>query len=381
MPERLVWVAINRRALLHNFRAFRRVVGSDVPLMPILKSNAYGHGMTHVARALSRERGLWGFGVASLNEAIALRNAGVRKRLLVLSYWPQDQAVIAQAIRARIRLCVCTQAQLLFLHRAAARIGLRALVHVKLDTGTSRIGVLAHETSDFFLRVRRCRNIEVEGIFSHLAEAESADQRRTRHQCSMLTAGLGVAEKVLGTSLAVHMACTAALLLHPASRLSLGRLGIGLYGLWPSTAAEKRGRRLRPPMRLLPVLSWHARLLQVKRVPTGTWVGYARTYRTRRPTTLGTIPVGYWDGLDRRFSNNGSVLVRGRRCRIVGRVSMNLTMIDMTGIPSVGVGDEVVLLGRQGQSVISAESLAHALGTITYEVVTRINPLIPRIPQ
>lgn len=381
MSQPLVWVSVSRKALTHNFHGFRRVVGADVPLMPMIKSNAYGHDAILVARTLVREQGLWGFGVASLDEAIALRKAGIQKKLLVVSFWPIDSAMVAEAIRARIRLSVYTHAQLRLLERVAARLRKHAAVHIKLDTGTSRIGVPARETRLFLRLIQQSRHITVEGVFSHLAEAESADQRWTQHQCSVLSDGLEYAEHVLQKKLMAHIACTAALLLHPASRLSIGRLGIGLYGLWPSMAAKKRGDGLRPPLRLLPALTWHARLLQVKRVPSGTWVGYARTFRARRPTVLGVVPVGYWDGLDRRLSNNGAVLVRGLQCPIVGRISMNLTMIDVTAVSSVQEGEEVILLGTQGRSTIPAESLANAIGTIHYEVITRINPLIARVPR
>lgn len=376
MRDMLNWVEIDRRALAANLRSFRGLVGPAVALMPVVKSNAYGHGLAEVAPLLAAsDRALW-FGVNSLDEGLRLRAMGIRQPVLLLGHVPLSR--LAEAAAADLRLTVYNPETI----RALARIRRKAPVrlHLKLETGTNRQGVDLTDALRIAALIRKAPGLELEGCSTHFANIEdttspvypTAQIARYRRILDALRSQ-GHDPKVN------HIACTAAALVFPETRQRLVRLGIGLYGLWPSRetmlSLSERGRKFA----LSPVLSWKTRVAQVKSVPAGSYIGYGCTYRTTRRSKIAVLPVGYNEGYDRKLSNTAHVLVRGTRAPIRGRVCMNLCMADVTDIPGVKLEDEVVLLGKQGREHIPAEQLAAWIGTINYEVVTRINPLLPRI--
>lgn len=376
MREMLNWVEIDRAALAANLRSFRRLVGPGVALMPVVKSNAYGHGLAEVAALLaSADRALW-FGVNSLDEGLRLRSLGVRRPVLVLGYVPL--ARLEEAAAAGLRLTVYNPETV----RALARIRTKAAVrlHLKLETGTNRQGVDLAGALRIAALIARSPGLELEGCSTHFANIEDTTSPvYPRAQIARYQRILD-ALRARGHRPAMnHVACTAAALVFPETHRQLVRLGIGLYGLWPSRetmlSLAERGRRFS----LAPVLSWKTRVAQVKTIPPGSYVGYGCTYRTTRRTRIAVLPVGYNEGYDRKLSNAAHVLVRGKRAPIRGRVCMNLCMADVTDIPGVRLEDEVVLMGKQGREHVSAEQLAAWIGTINYEAVTRINPLLPRI--
>lgn len=373
MPARLrTWVEIDSWALRVNFRLFRRLVERSIAIAPVVKANAYGHGTLAVAQTLESEA-IWGFCVASGEEGLALRKASKRP-ILVLSSWTEPE--LSNLIVARIQLVAWDLASARAIARVALRVGSRAQVHLKVDTGTSRIGVLPGRAVATARAIRQLPGIELTGVFSHFADSENTHWSFTQGQLERLRE---LQPRIRGAPF-WHLACTAATLRLPDSRLNLVRLGIGLYGLWPSTETAAAVRPWFPANQLRPVLSWRTKLLQVKRLPAGTPVGYGLTFRTRRPTTLGVLPIGYWDGYDRALGNRAHVLVRGQPAPIIGRICMNLTMVDLTNVPRPKAGETVILLGQAGRGrAVTAEAVARWAGTINYEIVSRINPEIPRL--
>lgn len=390
------WVEVDLDALRHNFRQLQAVV-APAGLLAVVKSEAYGHGLVPVAETLLEE-GAWGLGVAAAWEGLRLREAGVQAPIVVLG--PVLPAEMEGAIRGGLAPAVfdLELAEELSL-RSQAR-GRRTRVHVKVDTGLGRLSVPAEEARDFVQAVAALPGLEIEGIYSHLADAEGLDQSYTIRQYQRFQKCLEELEEA-GIRIPLrHLAGSAAgMLLHEA-RLDLVRTGISLYGLWP--AEETRllmvsrgmdllrfvneqfqapsGGRLDPTEGFLrPVLAFKTVIVQVKTVPAGSCIGYGCTFESTRETRVAVLPIGYADGYDRHLGNRGEVLVRGRRARIIGRICMNLCMADVTDLPEVEPGDEVVLIGRQGEVAISAEEVARKVGTINYEIVTRIPVHVPRV--
>ncbi len=356
-------VLISRSALLHNLRAYRRAIG-DTKVMSIVKSNAYGHGIAQVASVIEKETD-W-FGVASGNEALELRKAGIKKPILVLSFYSEDE--ISELIKTKVSLAVYDLKQAKLISAAAKKLKKIANVHLKADTGTSRLGIFPNEVAGFADKLLRWPNIKIEGAFSHFAASEE-NMEFTEKQNHLFNAVIEELEW-RGLNPIKHIACTAAGIVSPTSHHDMVRLGIGLYGLWPSPLAQKKAK-----FELKPVLSWQTHIIQVKQLSKGTFIGYDLTYQTKRATKLAVPPVGYYDGYDRKLSNTGEVLINGKKCKVLGRVCMNLLMADATDVKNVKAGDKVMLVCDE----IPVDELAKKIGTNDYEVVARINPLIPRI--
>ena len=372
------WVEVSRKALTHNLAEFRRRVGRDRKLLAVVKANAYGHGILEVSRIAIGAGADW-LGVNSLEEGIELRRAGVRAPILVLGYVPLGR--LGDAVARELRLTVYNKASVDGLAAACRRLKKKARVHVKVETGTNRQGVLEGELPAFARSIQRRPGLVLEGLSSHFANIEdTTDHSFPQRQLAAFERSVRGLEKAGIEVPITHMSCTAATILFPETYFDMVRVGIGLYGLWPSKetylscALDKR-----EPLTLEPVLTWKARIAQVKRIAKGGAVGYGCTFRATRRTTLAVIPVGYYDGYDRGLSNTAYVLVRGQRAPLRGRVAMNFSTADVTDIPGVGIEDEVVLLGAGGRERITAEQLAALAGTISYEIVARINPLVPRI--
>jgi len=371
-------VEISRSALIHNIREFRRRIGPRKKFLAVVKANAYGHGLVEVA-GLAVGEGVDWFGVNSVDEGIALRRAGIGVPVLVLGYTPL--AALEEAVAADLRLTVYNKETVARLAGLAGRMGKTVRVHVKLETGTWRQGVAPRQLAAFVRDIRRRPGLVVEGLSSHFANIEDTTKhdypRRQleayRTACRALEAG--------GPRVPLkHMSCTASTILFPEPGFNLARVGIGLYGLWPSKETYLSCLLDRKdPLSLKPVLSWKARIAQIKEVPAGADIGYGGTYRTTRPTVLAVVPVGYFDGYDRGLSNAAHVLVKGRRAPVRGRVAMDFFMADVTDVPGVKLEDVVTLLGAEGRERITAEDLAALAGTISYEILARINPLVPRV--
>ncbi len=341
--------------------------------MAVIKANAYGHGLLECAGVLSKSGAHW-FGVDHVDEALHLREAGFRQPILVLGYTPLER--LAEAVRRDISFVAYN----LDTFRALARMkGKKARVHVPIETGLTRQGVGEGEL-DLVLAalVKHRGRIELEGVHTHFANIEDTKSRSyADHQLNEYKKAIMKIKEYGLYPKYKHTASTAASILYSDTHFDMVRTGIGLYGLWPS---EDTRRRSQHRLKLEPVLSWKTVVAQVKEVKKGTPVSYGLTERVRRNSNVAVLPIGYADGFDRTAnSKRGHVLVGGKRCKVLGRVCMNMTMVDVTDVPHVRPEDEAVLIGRQGRERIAAEEVASLTGTINYEIVTRINWDIPRI--
>jgi alanine racemase len=372
----LVWVELDGAAPDHNLRQLRRGLKRGVAVCAVIKANAYGHGLREMARLLPSADWL---AVNSLEEGAELRARGEKRRILVLGHVPLGR--LSEAVDLDLDLTLFNLESLDALARCAALEAARKLrVHLKVETGTGRQGVLPETVAEFADRLERVPGLELAGVSTHFANVEDTlNHGYAQEQLARFAGALETLARTGRRPPIVHTASTAAGILLPETHFDMVRTGIGLYGLWPSREtylSAVMGRRAVPELR--PVLSWKTRVAQIKRLPEGSYIGYGCTYRTTRPTRLGVLPVGYADGYDRGLGNTAHVLVRGRRAPVIGRVCMNLTMVDLTDVPAAALEDEAVLLGRDGEEGITAETLAGWAGTINYEVVTRISPLLER---
>lgn len=364
-PDRPTWVRIDLDAIAHNIRRLRAIAG--VPLMVTLKADAYGHGALRVART-ALAAGAAALAVATLGEARALREAGIAAPLLVFGYTPPWQAREAAALD--VACTVFDRDAARALADAAAALERTAAVHVKVDTGMARLGLAPDQVAAFLDALAGMRRLRVAGLYTHFASADSADETFARQQLRRFATVLAEVEAAGLRPPIVHAANSAALLRFPAARFDMVRPGIACYGLRPSEETP-----LPPDFR--PALSFHTEVAQVRELPVGAPVSYGGAFVTRRRSSIATIPAGYADGF-RRAPPWRAVLVRGRRAPVVGRVTMDYAMIDVTDIPGVRRGDPVVLIGAQGHDAIGADEVAGWLGTISYDVVSTILPRVPR---
>lgn len=374
----LQWIEINAAALCHNVEVFRSFLGQSTTLMPVVKANAYGHGLSEIAKSLRGVRQLWGLAVAGGGEAAILQKANIRCNILVLSYYTARD-LLHLPFPHSVAVAVSNTEQIALVRSVARKRGVPIRIHLKFDVGTGRIGFLPPKVPSLVRLLHTLRDkIIVEGIFSHLAEAESADQKYTRRQTVVFQHIASKIERLLRTSLVKHIACSAAIVMEQSTHFDIARLGIGLYGIWPSRSVERFAKYRYPTIRLQPVLQWKTRLLEVKSVAPGATIGYGRAFRANHRLRYGVVPVGYADGYLRSLSNSGIVLVRGRKCRVIGRVCMNLLMVDLTNVPNATSDDIVVLIGNQGKETVTADVLASRAQTISYELVCRLSQDIPR---
>jgi len=359
---------ISLDALRWNFRQVRAKVGSGVEILSVVKANGYGHDATLVAPALAEE-GSDAFGVATLEEGVDLRQAGIRCPIIVLAGAYIDQ--LEDYLKNNLTPVVHTLEILKQMEASVSSLGTTLPVHLKVDTGMGRIGLRATEIDSWVSEIKRLKALKLAGVFSHFSQAESVEGDYTQTQLQLFQ---NIIQRLRSEGIPptlVHLANSAATISLPKAYFDMVRPGLMLYGLYPSPAMSRQ-------VSLRPVLSWHTSILQLKKLPPGTSISYGQSFVTRRDSVIATLPVGYADGYPRLLSNRGAVLVRGQRAPIVGRVCMDLTMIDVTDIGGIREGDEVVLLGRQGESEISADEIAAWVNTISYEILTSIGPRVPR---
>lgn len=366
------WVEIDRSALISNVRVIKKFLKENTKLLAVVKGNAYGHGVLGTAR-IFQSAGVSYFGVFSFTEALILRRGGVTKPILVLE--PARIEWVMDAIKYNIELSV---ADVDFLKKIEKlKLSKKARIHLNVETGLGRDGILFKEVKNVTALVVGAKSFAVVGLMTHLSGAES---RRFDEYTENQYKKLLVWEESLGQVgiyPVVHIASTAGAFISPKYNLDMCRFGIGLYGLWSSKETEKLGMRIH--MKLTPALSWKTRIVELKTLPKGHPIGYDRSYILPRASKIAICPTGYYDGIPRNLSNNGFVLVLGKRVPIVGRVMMNMIALDVSRISRVAVGDVVTILGTDGKETITAEEIAAQAGTINYEIVTRINPLVPRV--
>lgn len=391
MVERPTWAEISLVALRQNYRALNALVsrgasgeGNSVPgnsnakICCVVKCNAYGHGAVECARSLAAEGAEW-FGVSSVEEGMALRAAGLTERILLLSgYWPgQEETVVAE----KLTPAIWSARQIEDLGEAARQKGLRLAVHLKVDSGMGRLGITLAELPEILSGLRQNENINLEGVMTHLASAEVVGSRQNQQQLEAFeSAASMIAAAGLGHPL-LHIANSAALVSQPGALKNLVRPGISLYGYYlPFGAVEPGAAELPalPELPVQPVLSWKTRVLALKNLGANQPVGYNGAYVTMAATRIAVLPVGYGDGLSRQLSNCGRVMVRDRYAPIRGKVSMDLTLVDVTDIPGVELGDEVTIIGKTASCQITAWEHAILGKTIPYEVLCNISTRVPR---
>ena len=368
---RPTWAEIDLDALAANFREVRRHVGGEAKVMCVVKADAYGHGAVGCARRLAAEGADW-FAVALPEEGSELRRAGIGQPVLCLAGFWEGQAGLCVA--EKLTPVVYGLEVVGALDVAAREAGVVAEAHVKIDTGTGRLGVRYEDAAEFAARLREFKSVRVTGLLTHFAAADEAGRDGfTREQQERFRAAVETF-RARGHEPAVeHLSNSAATFAHPSARGSLVRPGGVLYGLWRDVLQPTRQQ---PPLK--GVMSVRSRITLLKRVPAGETLGYGRTYALERESLIATLPVGYADGLRRALSNRGRVIVRGRFAPIAGRVSMDLTLVDVTDVPDVEEGDVATLIGESGGLTVTAEELARDAGTISYEITCGISRRVPR---
>lgn len=396
------WIEVDLDKIRYNFRQLRKAA-APAQILAVVKAQAYGHGLEAVALTLDEEE-VWGFCVASVAEGRRLRQIGIKKPIVIIA--PILPGQIEDAIKLELRPPILDLDFAKKVSAKAQELDVAAKVHLKVDTGMGRLSVSVEQILENLQELADLPNLEFEGIYSHFAAADQLDQSYSQLQLARFVKCIeGVAEKLKITY--KHISASSGTILLDKAKFDLTRVGISLYGLWPSEQVrlimagkdeniyklssqqvngnkelDKFGssRYAQNPAEdyLRPALTFKTVISQVKTLLTGESVGYGRTFTCHRTTSIAILPLGYADGINRLLSNRGEVLIRGYRAPIVGRVCMNLCMIDVTDVPGVKPGEEVVILGKQGQDCISADDIANKLGTISYEVITNLPMHIPR---
>ena len=367
-----IYAAVNLDAVLYNLENMKKNISENTKIIAVLKADGYGHGAVPIAREIQSLPYIWGIAVATVEEGMELRNAGIQKPILILGYtYEEDYDTI---VREDFRPAVFKKSMAQKLSQAAVKAGKPVNIHIKIDTGMTRIGYRDPQRDvPEILEISRLPGIRIEGLFTHFARADETDPAPAYRQLEkygeflkkLETAGLSIPLK--------HCSNSAGIIRIPEANLDAVRAGVILYGMYPSDEVEKE------PVPLKPAMEIKSHIAYIKTVEPGTQVSYGGTYTTQRPTRIATIPVGYADGYARGLSNRGSVLIHGRRAPILGRVCMDQFMVDVTEIPEAKELDEATLLGKDGEDCIAMEELGDLSGRFNYEFACCISKRVPRI--
>jgi alanine racemase len=387
--RRPVWAEVSLGALAHNLEAIRRYVNppgekrkTPRKILSIVKGNGYGHGGPEVAKALEKAGSDW-FGVTCTDEGVAVRQNGVRKPILVLtSFVPGEESrMVEHDLTAVIHRCE----QLAVLNRAGARRDSKKRVpfHLKIDTGMNRLGIASSDVDCFARQLGKCKHLELTGIFSHFASSEvftdSAVGQQTREQEERFYAAL---ERLRALGIdpgVVHLANSAAIVTRPETWADMVRPGAILYGYHPGYDPAEKREEAEKRLPLKPVMSLRSRIISLRSVPTGAGVGYNATFVAKRPTRIAVLAAGYGDGIHRSLGNRGSVLLRGKLVPIVGIISMDVTMIDVTDVESAEIGDVATVYGTDGKEILPANRVARGVGTVTSDLLCAVSQRVPRL--
>lgn len=365
----ITWAEIDLDAIAYNVRAFKRHVGEKVDLMAVVKANGYGHGAIPVAQT-ALEAGAARLAVHRLVEGIELRQAGLQAPILIMGYTPPEGA--EAVARWRLTPSLITKEFAQALSARAVALGVTVPVHVKVDSGMNRYGLMPSEVLDFLRLLQDLPGLHLEGFFTHFATADWEDWTHACQQLVIFQEVIAATEQAGFHFPMIHAANSAATMRLPEAHFNAVRPGIALYGLDPSSEWP-------PVFEIRPALTLKSRVGRVRLLPAGAAVSYSRTFIAQHPITAALVPVGYGDGYHRILSNQGSVLIRGQRARILGRVCMDQFVVDVSHIPGVQQDDEVVLVGAQGEERIRAEEVAALSSTINYEVTTSLLPRVTRL--
>lgn len=382
MATRPTWAEVSLTTLRQNFRTVQTHVGANVTVCAVVKADAYGHGAVECSRALEAEGAKW-LGVTSLDEAIPLREAGVRANILLMTgFWRGEESEI---IRLHLTPTVWEPWHIQTLESAAAALSVaRQPVHLKVDTGMGRLGVAVEQLPGVLTALKAAKHLVLEGLSTHLASSEVMDAPSVAEQERSFEVARRMVREAEMEPAFVHMANTAAVISRPETWNTLNgksmvRPGVALYGYYlpfQRAGREVSGGTLRLPVK--PVLTWKTRILSLRDFPANQPLGYGATYVTKAPAHVAVLPVGYADGYNRQLSNRGRVIVREHYAPIVGRISMDLTLVDVTGIPGIAVGDEVILLGASEGLSVDALEHAELANSTPYEILCNISKRVPR---
>lgn len=369
------WLEISKNAFEQNVSQYKKIIGQHNMLAPVIKSNAYGHGMLEIATLCQNNQDVDWLCVATLEEALLLNNHGISKPILILSTINADPV---QAINKNICFTLYDWQTALQLHTIAKTHNTQFKVHIKIDTGLSRLGLQPHNIEPFLDALLDLPGIHIEGIFSHCAESQKEDNAFTLHQIKQFNEVVTLCATKKIPLLYKHIANSAATTAYDLNTCNFFRVGAGIYGLWPSYHNKMVTQQRHNSFNLSPILTWKARIIHIKEKNAQEFIGYDRTAHTTHPMRIAVIPIGYYDGYDRRFSNQGYVMIDNHYAPIIGRVSMNLTTIDITHLPQVSLGHVVTILANKPH--ITCYNLAERMHTEnTRETLTRISAHLPRI--
>lgn len=376
----LSYIEISKENLIHNIKQFRSLLKGDTKIAAVIKANAYGHGDKEVVQILNSYVDY--FQVDDIDEFERIKKVA-QKPILILGYLNEDGIKIA--VKSKAIITSFDLIHLLKINYLARGLKTKAKVHIAVDSYLGREGILPSQVGIFILEIKKLKNIELDGIYSHFANIEDTMNRtHAEKQIEMYHKCVDIFRSNGFPKIKTHISATSGILVYEnclrrqgGNNLhSIVRLGIGLYGMWPSEHLEYLNKN---KITLKPILRWITHVAQVKTLPANHPIGYGLTYITKKITKVAVIPQGYSDGLTRSLSNNGEVLINGKKAKILGRVAMNMTVVDASNIKDILSEDEVVILGKQGKNEITAEQIAKESGTINYEVTTRISALLPRI--
>jgi alanine racemase len=370
----LSWIEISKDNLSHNIKMIRRNIGDETILAPCVKANAYGHGLVETAKILLTSGANW-LCVNSIEEAEILRSNNLGCPVLVIGYIGKNDLWRVLYLNVRIFLYDIEHAQRL--SNLAKTNKKTVKVHIKIDTGMHRQGVLLSQAKALIKEVNELDNIEIEGLATHFANSDEPENPTYfEKQLEKFEQAVQWSHKIIDRELIIHCDKSASTLLYHHDLSTLVRPGIAIYGHYPGQSVKDEA--IKKNIHLKPVLSLKTKIAQIKNIPKNSLVGYGCTYKTTRASKIATVPIGYYDGYDRKLSNRGYMLVNGKRVPILGRVCMNVTIVDITDCPNVLPEDEVVLIGRQGDKEITADDVAIWSETINYEIVTRLRESLPR---
>lgn len=369
------WAEVNLDAILFNIESIKKNISDHAKIIAVIKTDGYGHGAEHIARILENDDKVWGYAVATAEEAFALRDSNIRKPILILGYtFPYSyERLIKDDIRPTVFMLDSAKE----LSDQAVKSGKKCRIHIKIDTGMTRIGI--HPDDDGIELIRQIAalpGLEIEGVFTHFATADEADKTKAYGQMELFKEYVERIQKELKLDIPMkHCSNSAGIVEMPEANMDAVRAGIILYGLWPS-AVVKADKKIE----LEPVLSLKSRIVYIKTVPKGQEISYGGTFTTIRDTRVATICLGYGDGYPRSLSNIGHVLVKGQKAPILGRVCMDQFMIDVTDINAdICVGDKVTLIGKSGDEMITMEELGELSGRFNYELACDLGKRVPRI--
>lgn len=377
MYRPLSYIELSRDNLAHNIKSLRSVAKKGTKFAVAVKGNAYGHGLREVVKMAEPHADY--FIVNSVEELATLRKVS-KKQTFVLGYIQPNDLKKAIALGCIMGVFSLEQAQIM--NAVAAGLKKKQEIHIAVDALLGREGFLEKDLGALFVEAKKMKSIRITGMYAHFANIEDTTNfTHASKQIGQYGKMVALAKKHGYTKFATHIAATSGLLVYEKAKgmNPIVRLGIGMYGLWPSEHIKYRWGKGTHRLELRPVLSWKTQVAQVKTLPAGRTIGYGLSYMTHEPTKVALVPQGYADGIGRNLSNKSTVLIGGTYCKILGRVSMNMFVVDVTHLPEVGEGDEVVLLGKQGEVEIAADKLAEIGETINYEITTKISPLLPRI--